>query len=128
MSGRGRPRGAHKNTLNPSLPGCADQEQDPTMKNERMDVSPDRTRTCAGSGVASLSAQPENGSAPLGDWPEDGQLEDAQPDEVPTVPLSQTVLETPVHFGETIQCESQIPAFAHLLDLPAQPGMEGILA
>jgi hypothetical protein len=71
-----------------------------------MDVSPVRNRTRAGSGVASLSAQPENGRAPLTDWPEDGQLEDADPNKVPTVPLSQMVLETPVPFGESIQGES----------------------
>jgi hypothetical protein len=91
-----------------------------------MDVNPVRTRTRAGSGVASLSAQPENGSAPLTDWPEDGQLEDADPNEVLTVPLSQPVLETPVPFGETIQGESQIPVFARLSEFPAQTGMEGM--
>jgi hypothetical protein len=131
MSGRGRPRGAHRSTpasLNRSLPGSADKEHDPTLNDEGMDVNPVRSRMRVGSGVASLSAQPKNGSAPLTDWPEDGQLEDADPNEVPTVPLSQTVLETPVPFGESIQGESQIPAFARLSDFTAQTGMEGMLA
>jgi hypothetical protein len=102
MSQRGRPRDAHRSTpasLNPSHPGSADQEQeDPTQNDERMDVSPVRSWTRAGFGVASLSAQPVNGCEPLSDWPENGVLEDAVPDEVPTVPLSQTVLEIPVPF------------------------------
>jgi hypothetical protein len=92
-----------------------------------MDVRPVRTWMHASSRVASLSAQPENGSTPLSEWPEDGQLEDAVRDEVPTVLLSQTVLETPVPFGETIPGESRIHVFARLLDLPAQTGMEGML-
>jgi hypothetical protein len=128
MSGRGRPRGAHRSTLaslNPSLPGSEDQEQqDPTQNDERMDVNPVRSRIRAGSAVTSLLAQPVNGSAPLSDWPDDGELEDAVPDEVPTVPLSQPVLETPIPFGESIQGESRIPAFARLPELPAQTGME----
>jgi hypothetical protein len=109
------------------LPGSADQEQDLTLNDKRMDVSPVRTRTRAGSGVASVCAQPENGSEPLTDWPEDSQLEDEDPNEVPTVPLSQSVLETPAPFGESIQGESQIPVFARLSELPAQTGMEGML-
>jgi hypothetical protein len=106
MSGHGRPRGAHRSTLaslNPSLPISEDQEQqDPTKNDERMDMKPVRSQTRAGSAVASLSAQPVNGSAPLCDWPADGELEDAVLDEAPTVPLSQPVLETPIPFGETI--------------------------
>jgi hypothetical protein len=93
-----------------------------------MDVSPVQSRTRAGSAVASLSAQPVNGSAPPSDWPGDGELEDAVPDEVPTVPLSQPVLETPIPFGETIQGESRIVAFARLPELPAQTRMEGMPA
>jgi hypothetical protein len=91
-----------------------------------MDVSPVRPRTRAGSGVANLPAQPENGSAPLTDWPEDGQLEDADPNEVPTAPMSQTILETPAQFAENTQGESQIPAVAPFADLPAQTGTEGM--
>jgi hypothetical protein len=77
MSGRARHvRGTHRGapaSLNPSLPGSEEQKQrDPTKNDERMDVSPIRTWTREGSAVATLSAQPVNGSAPLSDWPEDG--------------------------------------------------------
>jgi hypothetical protein len=77
-----------------------------------MDVSLVRPRTRTRSEVASLHAQPENGSAPQTDWSEDGQLKDADPNEVPTASMSQTILETPARFAENTQGESQIPAVA----------------
>ena len=120
MYGRGRPRGSHKSalaSLNPSLLGSVDEDQDQTLNVERMDVSHIRSWTRAGSGVPSLPAQSENGSAPQTDWPEDGQLVDADPNEVPTAPVSETIFETPVPFAENIQGESQIPAVASLSDL-----------
>jgi hypothetical protein len=89
MPARGRPRGSHRSSsavLNPSLPRSADQ--DTAINDERMDASPIRSRTCASPGAASLPTQPENGSAPKADWPEDGHIEDADPDVVPTNSLS----------------------------------------
>jgi hypothetical protein len=66
----------------------------------------------------------------LTDWPEDGQLKDADPNKVPTGPLSQTVFETQswrhVPFGESTQGESQLPVVARLSELPARTGMEGM--
>jgi hypothetical protein len=130
MSGLGRHvRGAHRTTpssFNPSLPGSEEQEQDPTQLDAPMDVSPARIRMRASSAVASLSAQPVNGRAPLSDWPEDGELEDLVPDNVPPLPLSQPVLETPIPFGDTIQGESRVPAFSRLAELPALTGMKGM--
>jgi hypothetical protein len=125
MSGRGRPRGSHRSAstvLNPSLQGSANQDH--TSNAERMDVQPVKHRTCVGTGVANKLAQPEDGSAPLIDWPEEGQLEDADPTEVPAVPLSQSVAETPTQFADTTQGESHDTAVAILSDLLAQTGVE----
>jgi hypothetical protein len=69
-----------------------------------------------------------NGSAPLSDGPEDGELEDVVHDDVPTVPLAQPVMETPIPFENTIHGESRVPAFARLSELPALTGMEGMSA
>jgi hypothetical protein len=67
-----------------------------------------------------------NGIAPLSDWPEDGELENFVPADVPPLPLSQPVLEIPILFWNTIEGESRVPAFARLAELPALTGMEGM--
>jgi hypothetical protein len=89
MFGRGRPRGSHRSSsavLNTSLPGSVDQYT--ALNDERRDASPVRSRTRASLGATSLPTQPENGSATKADWPEDGHIEDADPDVGPTISLS----------------------------------------
>jgi hypothetical protein len=93
MSERGRPRGSHRSSsavLNHSLRGSADQNLTPNA--EQMNTQ--------GSSFAGEHAQPEEGSAPLIDWPEEGGLEDAVPIGVITVPFSQSVEETPNTFAD----------------------------
>jgi hypothetical protein len=69
-----------------------------------------------GSSVAGEHAQPEEGSSPLIDWPEEGKLEDAVPIGVPTVPFSHSVEETPNTFAATNKGESQTTVVASLTE------------
>jgi hypothetical protein len=109
MSGRGIPRGSHRSSLavlNHSLPGSADQNLTPNA--EQMNTQ--------GSSVSGEHAQPEEGSAPLINLPEEGVLEDAVPIGDPTVPFSQSVVETPNTFAATNQGESQTTVVARLTE------------
>jgi hypothetical protein len=116
ISGRGRPRDSHRSSsavLNTALQGSADQ--DIALNDERKDASPVRSRTRPSQGAASLLTHHEDGSATKADWPEDGHIEDAEPDTGPTISLSQTATKTSIPFGGPFQ------------ESPDQTGMEGIV-
>jgi hypothetical protein len=116
MFDRGRPRGAHKSSavvLNTALQGSA--EQDTALDDERMDGNPVRPRTRTSHEAASLLTQPVDGSATKADFPDDGHIEDVEPDAGPAISLSHTAMETSIPFGGPFQ------------ESPGQTGMEGIV-
>jgi hypothetical protein len=112
MSGCGTPGGSHRSSsvvCSHSLSESADQNLTPNA--EQMNTQ--------GSSVAAEYAKPQEGSAPLINWPEEGKIEDAVPIEVPAVPCSQPVEEKSNTFAATNQGESQNTAAARLSNLLA---------
>jgi hypothetical protein len=92
------------------------------VRNQSLSESADKNLTpnaeqmnTQGSSVAGEHALPQEGSAPLIDWPEDGHIEDVGHDAGLTNSLLQTATETPVPFGGPFQ------------ETPGQTGMEGIV-
>jgi hypothetical protein len=69
-----------------------------------------------GSDVAGERAQPQEGSAPLTNWTEDGPAEDAVPVGIPAVPCSNSVVETPKTFAATNKGESHTTDVASQMD------------